>query len=113
VIAGTPALNHHLKRTGLQNDGHGDDEAHVCPVPEARNQHDITFRPYSAKVDNMSATRAGIKPENLVGEEWAEWYRLTPAQRFTESMRLWETWLALGGSLEPEPDTQSPFLDAE
>ena len=48
-----------------------------------------------------------------MGDEWAEWYRLTPAERFIESMRLWETWLALGGSLEPEPDTQSPFFDPE
>ena len=54
-----------------------------------------------------------IRPEDLVGEEWAEWYRLTPEQRFLESMKLWETYLALGGSLDPEPDTQSPFFDAE
>ena len=52
-----------------------------------------------------------IRPEDLVGEEWAEWYRLTPEQRFKESMKLWDTYLALGGSLEPEPDTQSPFFD--
>jgi hypothetical protein len=35
----------------------------------------------------MSVTRAGIKPEDLVGEEWAEWYRPTPAERFIESTR--------------------------
>jgi len=52
-----------------------------------------------------------IRAEDLVGEEWAEWYRLTPEQRFLESMELWETYLALGGSLEP--DTQSPFFDPE
>ena len=45
--------------------------------------------------------------------EWAEWYALTPAERFRESVGLWETYLALGGSLEPEPDTQSPFFDPE
>jgi hypothetical protein len=28
-------------------------------------------------------------------------------------MKLWETYLALGGSLDPEPDTQSPFFDPE
>jgi hypothetical protein len=28
-------------------------------------------------------------------------------------MKLWETYLALGGSLEPEPDTQRPFFDPE
>jgi hypothetical protein len=66
----------------------------------------------------MGATPAedkpvAIRPEDLVGEEWTEWYRMTPSERFRESMKLWDTWLALGGSLEPEPDTQSPFFDAE
>ena len=51
--------------------------------------------------------------EEVAGEEWAEWYRLTPQERFLESSKLWETYLALGGSLEPEPDTQSPFFDPE
>ena len=50
-----------------------------------------------------------IQPEELVGEEWAEWYRLTPVQRWLESEKLWQTYLALGGSLDPEPDSQSPF----
>jgi len=51
-----------------------------------------------------------IQPEQLVGGEWAEWYRLTPVQRWLESEKLWQTYLALGGSLDPEPDTQSPFF---
>jgi len=54
-----------------------------------------------------------IQPEELVGGEWAEWYRLTPLQRWLESEKLWETFLMLGGSLDPEPDTQSPFFDAD
>ena len=53
-----------------------------------------------------------IQPEQLVEGEWAEWYRLTPVQRWLESEKLWQTYLALGGSLDPEPDTQSPFFDA-
>ena len=53
-----------------------------------------------------------IQPDELVGGEWAEWYRLTPVQRWLESEKLWQTYLALGGSLDPEPDTQSPFFDA-
>ena len=53
-----------------------------------------------------------IQPEELVGGEWAEWYRLTPVQRWLESEKLWQTYLALGGSLDPEPDTQSPFFDS-
>ena len=52
-----------------------------------------------------------IQPEELVGGEWAEWYQLTPVQRWLESEKLWQTYLALGGSLDPEPDTQSPFFD--
>jgi hypothetical protein len=51
--------------------------------------------------------------EDVVSAEWLEWYRLTPLERFAESMKLWETYLMLGGSLEPEPDTESPFFDAE
>src|SRR6476620_3681273 len=54
-----------------------------------------------------------IQPEQLVGGEWAEWYRLTPVQRWLESEKLWQTYLALGGSLDPEPDTQSPFYDPQ
>jgi hypothetical protein len=53
-----------------------------------------------------------IHAEKVTEAEWADWYRLTPAQRWAESAKLWRTYLALGGSLDPEPDTQSPFHDA-
>ena len=53
-----------------------------------------------------------IQAEELVGAEWAEWYRLTPIQRWHESQKLWRTYLNLGGSLDSESDTQSPFFDA-
>jgi hypothetical protein len=36
-----------------------------------------------------------LSPEALVGEEWAEWYRITPQERFAESMKLWDTYLEL------------------
>jgi len=52
-----------------------------------------------------------ISAEQLVGEELAEWYSLTPEQRWRESAKLWEMYLSLGGSLDLEPDTQSPFFD--
>jgi hypothetical protein len=45
--------------------------------------------------------------------ETLAWWRLTPAQRFQESQKLWSTFVALGGSLDPEPDWQSPFYVAE
>jgi hypothetical protein len=54
-----------------------------------------------------------IEPEDLVGDELAEWYRLTPVQRWLETEKLWQTYLALGGSLDPEPDTQSPFFHSQ
>ena len=44
--------------------------------------------------------------------EWFEWYRMTPSQRSRESHKLWSFYLQVGGSLDPEPDTQSPFDDA-
>ena len=52
-----------------------------------------------------------ISAEQLVGEELADWYSLTPLERWRESAKLWEVYLSLGGSLDPEPDTQSPFFD--
>jgi hypothetical protein len=55
--------------------------------------------------------RSMLDLRDIVGEEWAEWYRLTPFERIEESSRLWETYLALGGSFDPEPDSQSPFYD--
>lgn len=51
--------------------------------------------------------------EELEGAEWAEWYFMTPQQRWRESEKLWQNYLELGGSLAPEPDTQSPFFDPE
>ena len=45
----------------------------------------------------------------LDNEERAEWARLTPEQRYVESCKLWITYLEFGGSLDPEPDSQSPF----
>lgn len=48
-----------------------------------------------------------------IDDEWMEWYLLTPAERWRESSRLWETYMMLGGSLDDEPDSQSPFFDAQ
>lgn len=54
---------------------------------------------------------AKISAEELVRVELAEWYTLTPMERWRQSSILWETYFSLGGSLDPEPDTQSPFFD--
>ncbi len=48
-----------------------------------------------------------------ISDEWMEWYFMTPEQRFLESEVLWDRFIEIGGSLEPEPDTQSPFFNLE
>ena len=52
-----------------------------------------------------------ITPEEIVGEEWAAWYRLSPQERWRESEKLWQVYFYLGGTLDTQPDTQSPFFD--
>jgi hypothetical protein len=42
-------------------------------------------------------------------EEWVEWQQLSMEERWRESMKLWQFYLSMGGSLAPEPDSQSPF----
>jgi hypothetical protein len=44
-------------------------------------------------------------------EEWQEWARLTPMERFRESEKIFAQYLAMGGSLDPDPDPTSPFYD--
>ena len=61
----------------------------------------------SAEERGSPALRAICEPE------WLDWYRLSPQERWRESMKLWEVFLALGGSLDPEPDSQSPFYFRE
>lgn len=59
--------------------------------------------------------RTSVHPpaiEGCVEDEILEWYRMTPLERWEHSMRLWNTFFLLGGQLEPEPDSQSPFHDA-
>ena len=42
-------------------------------------------------------------------DPWEEWYLMEPLERWHESMKLWQFFLRVGGSLDPEPDPQSPF----
>ncbi len=62
------------------------------------------------------ANRKDARPRdrhNYFVDEAEEWLRLTPAERFLESGKLWALYLVLGGSLDPEPDPQSPFYVPE
>jgi hypothetical protein len=58
----------------------------------------------------LSVIYMNLMPD--ISPEWVDWYLLTPEERWRESSILWNTFLSLGGSLEPEPDTDSPFFDA-
>jgi hypothetical protein len=42
-------------------------------------------------------------------DEWQEWLELTPIERFRQSEKLFAQYLAMGGSLDPDPDPTSPF----
>lgn len=52
-----------------------------------------------------------IEPETVVDGEWIEWYRLSPLERWHETANLWIHYLQIGGTLDPEPDPESPFYD--
>lgn len=45
-------------------------------------------------------------------DEWQEWVSLTPMERFRRSEEIFAQYLAMGGSLDPDPDPTSPFYDA-
>ena len=46
-------------------------------------------------------------------DEWKEWVNLTPIERFHQSEQIFAQYLAMGGSLDPDPDPTSPFDDPE
>ena len=48
-----------------------------------------------------------------MSDEWKEWLELTPIERFRESEKIFAQYLAMGGSLDPDPDPTSPFYDPE
>jgi hypothetical protein len=51
---------------------------------------------------------------DTIGEsdEWRSWYALSPQNRWIETQKLWDFYQKTGGSLDPEPDYQSPFRTA-
>ncbi len=45
----------------------------------------------------------------LMWLEQDEWAALSPQERWKENEKLWKIYLQMGGSLDPQPDSQSPF----
>lgn len=87
----------------------------VSPMPSGQgglNPNDICCAVSTLPMSDQTTLKR-ISARELVGEELAEWYAMTPMERWRESAKLWEVFLWLGGSLDPERDTQSPFFDAE
>ena len=58
---------------------------------------------------NLEERRKRLDEARDHEDSWIEWYRLTPQQRWDESMKNWQFYLQVGGSLDPEPDSQCPF----
>jgi hypothetical protein len=63
---------------------------------------------------NLSLHKRDQLENNTIGEsdEWRSWYALGPQNRWTETQKLWDFYQKTGGSLDPEPDSQSPFHNA-
>jgi len=74
----------------------------------SRIEGQVSFK----KIGNMRNRLEKHRAEDFV-EEDAEWLDLTPQQRIRQSARLWQLYIALGGSLDPEPDPDSPFYPQE
>ena len=51
--------------------------------------------------------------EDIVEPEWLEWYGKTPRERLLATEEAWAIYRELGGSLDPDADTQSPFWSRE
>jgi len=50
-----------------------------------------------------------LSESDIINEEVFDWYTMSPIERFIESQKLWDNFILLGGSFDPEPDSQSPF----
>jgi len=50
-----------------------------------------------------------LDPTTFLEPEWLDWYRKTPQERLLATSGAWDNYLALGGSLDPDVDSQCPF----
>lgn len=78
-----------------------------------RNTDYLWYKNISNGVKSMKRQKFIPKRELEFVDEDMEWMSLTPSQRIKETTKLWQLYLALGGSLDPEPDPQSPFYFQE
>jgi hypothetical protein len=114
---GNPSAEQHANHlaTGLARLVHG--EARFLPAPGVVGS---TLMPkFALCISTLHLAKRSdfltnmLTAEDLVGPEWAEWYRLSPEERWRYTSLLWHEYVAFGGDLDPEPDTRSPFFDPE
>jgi len=78
------------------------------------DRNDTTLKPFDGEESPHRQIASSRTDDELFTEpEWLEWFALTPQQRWAESEKLWAHYLEIGGRLDPEPDTQSPFFDPD
>ena len=51
--------------------------------------------------------------ETIIEPEWLDWYHKTPLERLLLTGEAWDNYLELGGCLEPDADSQSPFWSSD
>ena len=61
------------------------------------------------RCDSVKGTVVSAMTYEQMPEEWQEWLDLTPLERFRQSEQIFAQYLAMGGSLDPDPDPTSPF----
>ena len=57
----------------------------------------------------MAENNLAISTKSDFFDEDREWLQLTPAERLLETSKLWAIYRRMGGNLDPQSDTQSPF----
>jgi hypothetical protein len=80
-----------------------------------RPRSDFAREARSESIAHGSVDRGAGLPdlESIIDEQWLAWYLLTPMERWNAAQEMWREYLAMGGSLEPEVDSQSPFFDLD
>ncbi len=72
--------------------------------PQGPSEVDATVRSLGSRGDLDEL-------ESIIDEQWLAWYLLSPLERWSAAQEMWRDYLAMGGSLEPEVDSQSPFFE--
>ncbi|MFM1905015.1 MAG: hypothetical protein RLZZ440_2915 [Planctomycetota bacterium] len=59
--------------------------------------------------DRSATARIHEMTYEQLPDEWKEWLSLSPLERFARGEQMLVEYIAMGGSLDPDPDPTSPF----